>query len=189
VENIGITGNLWWWFRSYLNDRYQCVRLNGSKSYSTLLPVLSGVPQGSILGSLLFLIYINDLFLSIHHSSALSFADDTKLFKVIFELADSFKLQEDLTSLAHWSHDYLVFNTNKFRHLSFNNRVSTSYTIDDSSIMSSNTHRELGIILSTDLSWKDHYSHIASKAYKTLELLRHTFSRSINTTTKRNLYI
>jgi len=108
---IGITGDLWWWFKSYLNNQFQSVWLNGS--YSTLLP---GVPQGSIL---VFSLYINDLFLSIHHSNALSFADDTKLFKLIFDLVDSLKLQEDLNSLAVWSHDYLAFNSKKFRHLSF----------------------------------------------------------------------
>ena len=69
-------------------------------SYSTLLPTLSDVLQGSILiGTFPVLVHINDLFLSIHHSSALSFTDDTKLFKLIFELADSLKLQEDLTSI------------------------------------------------------------------------------------------
>ena len=78
---IGITGDRWWWFKPYLYNWFQCVCLNSS--YSTFLPVLTGVPQGSILGPLLFLVYINDLFLSIHHSNALSFADDTKLFKPI----------------------------------------------------------------------------------------------------------
>ena len=149
------------------------------------------MPQGSILGPLLFLVYINDLFLSIHHSNALSFADDTKLFKFIFELLDSLKLQDDLNSLSNWSHDYLSFNTNTFRHLSFNTEliITTSYNIDDSSIMYSNTHHDLGIILLTDLSWKDHYNHISSKAYRTLGLLRHRFSQSINITTKQTLYL
>ena len=184
---FGITGNLWWWLKCYLNNRLQCVRLNGS--YSTSLPVLSGVPQGSILGPLLFLVYINDLFLSIQHSNAFSFADDTKLFKQIFDLVDSLQLQEDLNSLAVWSHDYLAFNTNKFVHLSFNNKLLTSYKIDDLPITSSSSHRDLGIILSSDLSWKAHYNLISSRAYKTLGLLRRTFSQCINISTKRTLYI
>ena len=75
---IGITGKLWWWFKCYLNNRFQCVHLNGS--YSTLLPVLSGISQGSILRPLLLLVYTNDLFSSIHHLKALSYADDTKRY-------------------------------------------------------------------------------------------------------------
>ena len=104
---IGITGNLWWWFRFYLNNRQQCVRLNGS--YSTFLSVLSGVPQGSVLGPLLFLIYINDLFLSVRSSNALSFADDTKCYKQILEHLDSIQLQQDLDSMANWSRDWNQF--------------------------------------------------------------------------------
>ena len=148
------------------------------------------MPQGSILGPLLFLVFINDLYLSIHHSNALSFTDDTKCYKLIYELLDSIKLQDDLNSLFDWSQDSnLSFNTKKFIHLSFNTKFPNSYNIDDSSIISSNTHRDLGIILSTDLSWRNHYHHISSKAYRTLGLLRRTFRHSINTTTKRTLYI
>ena len=185
---IGITGNLWWWFRSYLNNRQQCVRLNGT--YSTFLPVLSGVPQGSILGPLLFLIYINDLFLSVRSSNALSFADDTKCYKQILEHLDSIQLQQDLDSMANWSRDWnQFFNTSKFIHLSFNTKFPTSYFIDDTIIKTSSTHRDLGVILSTDLSWKNHYNHISAKAYRTLGLLRRTFSHSVDIPTKKTLYL
>jgi len=119
--------------------------------------------SGEYPGASPVLVYINDLFLSVHRSSAFSFADDAKLVKLIAELADSLKLPEDLTSLAHWSHYYLAFNTNKFRNLSFNNNLLISYTIDNSLITSSKTHRDLGIILFTDLSWKDHCNHISSE--------------------------
>jgi len=96
-------------FKSHLNDRYQCVCLYGS--YSTSLPTLSDVPQGSILiGTFPVLVHINDLSLSIHHSSALSFADDTKLFKLIFELTDSL-IALVRSQLLYWSplwHLYLI---------------------------------------------------------------------------------
>ena len=79
--NMGITGILWKWFESYLSNRSQCVSINNS--LSNCLPVLSGVPQGSILGPLLFLVYINDLPSVISSSNTFIFADDTKCFKTI----------------------------------------------------------------------------------------------------------
>ena len=83
---IGITGPLWCWFRNYLSHRKHYVSLNGVGSPS--LPVLSGVPQGSILGPLLFIIYINDIPDRITHSTALMFADDTKLLRHISSFND-----------------------------------------------------------------------------------------------------
>ena len=96
---LGITGPLWLWFRSYLSNRLHstCI-LNHSSSY---LPVYSGVPQGSVLGPLLFLIFINDLRDSILYLQTLSFfADDTKLVKCIESSLNQQLLQIDLDNLS-----------------------------------------------------------------------------------------
>ena len=107
--SFGITGNLWNWFRAYLLNHSQCVRVN--HVISSTLPVISGVPQGSILGPLLFLVFINDLPLAVSSSQLLLYADDTKCLKQINDLKDYSALQQDLHNLAIWS-DYL--------HLPFN---------------------------------------------------------------------
>ena len=97
---IGITGKLWSWFREYLSQRQHYVHIDNTSS--PLLPVKSGVPQGSILEPLLFLIYINDLPECINYASCYLFADDSKVFKSIFTTNDCSQLQTDLTSLEAW---------------------------------------------------------------------------------------
>ena len=91
LENLGITGKLHDWLSAFLTNRVQKVSVNGFHSHSIL--VLSGVPQGTVLGPILFLIYINDINNQIEHSSLRSFADDTRLLKDITGEQDIVKLQ------------------------------------------------------------------------------------------------
>ena len=113
---IGITGNLWQWFREYLSERKHFVHIDGSSS--GLLPVKSGVPQGSILGPLLFLVYVNDLPECITYASCRLFADDAKLLKSISSVNDCLQLQHDLSSLDTWCSTWnLRLNEHKCTHL------------------------------------------------------------------------
>ncbi len=104
LHKLGITGDLWLWLKNYLSNRSQCVCIGDSRS--ELLPVISGVPQGSILGPLLFLVFVNDLPTVVSHSMLLMFADDTKCAKQIKTPSDSLQLQEDLDSLCDWSKEW-----------------------------------------------------------------------------------
>lgn len=145
----GITGNLWLWFKGYLSDRYQCTSIEQCKS--SFLPVLSGVPQGSILGPILFIIYINDLPGSVNHSRVLSFADDTKCYKGIHESAHAIKLQQDLDGVGQSSSvEKLDFNIGKFALVRFHSRqtqFNTSYSMNGVEINEVMSHKDLGIIL------------------------------------------
>jgi len=188
LANYGISGNLWNWFSNYLYNRFQHVKV--CNTISDPLPVLSGVPQGSILGPLLFLIYINDLTLATQFSNLFLFADDTKLFKTILHPPDHTKLQQDLDQLYTWSIDSdLLFGISKCIHLSFNNKSPTSYSLNGNTLPQLHSHRDLGIQISDNLSWECHYKHITSKAYRYLGLLRRAFSNCHSVKAKMTLYI
>ena len=101
LKSLGISGNLWLWFKSYLSNCQQCVKVNNK--YSDLLPVLSGIPQGSILDLLLFLIYVNDIPGYVSNPLLYLFADDAKCLKTITDPADSIQLQDDIYSLSYRS--------------------------------------------------------------------------------------
>ena len=108
----GFGGNLLTWLESYLHNRFQRVTILGATS--SPLPVTSGVPQGSILGPMLFLLYVNSLPNAVRSSKIAAFADDTKIFKEITSTCDAEQLQEDLSNLVTWSDSAsLNFNFSK----------------------------------------------------------------------------
>ena len=190
LQGFGITGNLQNWLTTYLKTRTQCVRIGDT--YSNYCVVLSGVPQGSILGPLLFSIFINDIPSSFKHSIHFLFADDTKSLKAIHSSKDIEDLQADLDSVSFWSTNWkLFFNENKFVHLCYwagSPDVTPTYTINGRVIGHKTQHKDLGILFTSDLSWSQHYQLITSKAYKTLGLLRRTFTGN-STQAKKLLYI
>ena len=104
---FGIDGPLLRWFETYLTGRMQRVVLKGSSSSSNV--VISGVSQGSLMGSSLFLIYINDMPQVFNHRKLAIFADDSKCFKIIKSNNDFLDVQHDLNSLQNWSTDNEIF--------------------------------------------------------------------------------
>jgi len=100
LEAHGVTGNLLKWIVNWLEGRKQRVCINGIKSIWQL--VLSGVPQGSVLGPILFLNYINDLYHGIWNW-LLKFADDTKIFGEVGNSSQQQKMQQNLNTLFNWS--------------------------------------------------------------------------------------
>ena len=113
LEFYGIRGVCNDWFKSYLSDRKQFVSINGYNS--DLMPVIYGVPQGSVLGPLLFLIYINDLHKAIRYCKVNHFADDTNLFHTNKSVENLNKLvNHDMKQLNNWlSANKISFNTSK----------------------------------------------------------------------------
>jgi len=101
----------------------------------------------------------------INQIQLLKFADDTKCFKHICTLTDSEILQENLIAIFTWSRDIdLNFNLKKFVHLSFNRKLETTYTTSDITIPRNDSHKDLGFVLSDNLSWDKHYKSISARA-------------------------
>ena len=171
---FGITGDLWQWVRAYLSNRVQCVSIG--QSTSPMLPVISGVPQGSILGPVLFLIFVNDLPSTLSLSKVLLFADDTKCIMPICSLQDCLNLQTDLSRLSDWCSTWnLPLNEEKCSSIHFKPRSSPSsftYHLNGKQISSIAAHKDLGLFVSADITWRSHYKLISSRAYKMLGILR-----------------
>ena len=125
LKELGITGTLGFWIHSFLSNRKQTVSVNSSKSVTQ--EVKSGVPQGSVLGPVLFLIMISDIDKEILHSVASVFADDTKLKHVIESMNDCRNLQSDLNTIFAWGEaNNMRFNHLKFQSMKYGNNNETS---------------------------------------------------------------
>ena len=166
LKKIGIGGKIASWIHSYLFHRKQVVVVNGIKSDST--EVVSGVPQGSVLGPLLFIIMLMDIDKSINSSFLSGFADDTRISREIESLADTFKLQNDLNSVYKWAQqNNAEFNDTKFEHLPYgkNNdlkEVAVYLTGEGRRIATKTQTKDLGVIMQTNCSFSDHIKNVVS---------------------------
>ena len=154
----------------------------------------SNVPQGSILGPLLFVIYINNLSSSIMYSNLFKFADDAKCYKAIYNFQDSQSLQLDVDSLFQWSlENKLSFTINKFVVVQFKSSINanfdTSYHINNRELSKVTEHRDLGVIFTENLSWHSHYEAIVCNTLKSLGLLKQTFKHTTSPQVKRIVYL
>ena len=126
LQSYGISGKVLNWIRAFLLNRRQRVRVQGS--FSGWQKVTSGIPQGSVLGPLLFVIYINDLPSVVTNSDPYLFADDTKLFKGIFNASDCAHLQQDLDRMCEWTNTSLLkFHPDKCKQMRIGNRDKLYY--------------------------------------------------------------
>ena len=191
LSQFGITGPLLDWFSDYLSGRKQRVVVDGlSSSY---LDVTSGVPQGSIVGPLLFLIYVNDLPDAAKHSKVPMFADDSKCYKIINNPHDSNLLQSDLQALCLWSStSKLKFNLEKCSGIRFSRKrciESPDYFLCSSQIPFQSTQKDLGILITNNLKWSPHISNIVSKANRMLGFLRRNCTYLTDINCRRSLYL
>ena len=167
----GIGDSITDWIEQWLTDRRQRVVVDGE--VSNWKSVLSGVPQGSVLGPILFLIYINDLDDSIT-SNVLKFADDTKLFRKVNTDGDKQHLQNDLDRLVKWSEKWqMLFNFGKCKCLHTGHRnLNVNYKMGDTVLGTTVKEKDLGVTISADVKVSEQCGIAASKGNQILGLIR-----------------
>ena len=180
---LGIRGKLLSWIESFLTTRTQKVMVNGFLSEPA--PVISGVPQGSVLGPLLFLILIGDIDRNIADSFISSFADDTRLSRAVSGVTEASFLQTDLEKIYEWSvENNMQFNAKKFEVLRYGQddvlKCTTSYISSDGSVIPEKDHvRDLGVTMSNDGSFRQHITNMCTSARNMCSWILRTFhSRS-----------
>ena len=188
LEHFGVRDTIHSWIASFLSGRTQSVVVEGSSS--DRVPVVSGVPQGSVLGPMLFLLFINDLPEKITSNSRL-FADDCIVYRQIKGISDCEALQEDLNMLAEWETKWgMAFHLQKCSVLSVTrSRTPTrfNYQLKGHVLELQDSTKYLGVDLQSSLSWKNHIDRISKKANSMLWFLRRNL-RSCKEDTKANAY-
>lgn len=170
LQSAGIHGDLYRWFSSYIDNRTQAVVLRGYTSKWNFVP--SGVPQGSILGPLLFTIFISDIKKCFKNSHILLYADDMKVLKLVRNLSDTVELQSDLDRfMSYCKNNKLQLNVSKCYQVVFSRRnslIGPGYTLDGHVITKVNSIRDLGVLHDSKLLFDSHIESIVNKASKAL---------------------
>jgi hypothetical protein len=171
---LGIRGVVNNWFGSYLSNRKQFVEIKDCRS--ALMQISCGVPQGSILGPLLFIIYINDLVSAIQDCDVIMFADDTNLFFTSKNLIDlEISVNKQLLNICSWFNlNKLSLNVKKTNYILFGQRKRENYLnicINNNIIEQTVKTKFLGVIINQTLTWTDHISVVTHKVNKSIGIL------------------
>ena len=177
LHSYGLTNSTISWLTSYLSNRSQAVSINGH--FSSLEPISTGVPQGSILGPLLFSLFINDLPQSCSDSSTIMYADDTAIYISSKDPSTlSTSLQSALNNLLAWlSQNKLTLNATKTKCMLIRPERKQAFnlniTIDNLPIEQVNKFKYLGVWFNETLSWSDHTQYVQTKVSKKAHQLQH----------------
>ena len=195
LEYYGIRGIALKWFKSYLSERMQCTEIGNTQS--NLNFIKSGVPQGSILGPLLFLLYINDIVLSSDVFKYILFADDTSLFYSHKNKKEASKIiNSELTKITQWlAANKLSLNVSKSKLLVFSNKRNNEDDVDDhinillnGQILKEVDHAKyLGVLIDNKIKWNYHIDSIKLKLSKGIGLLA-KIRHFVPSDTRRSLY-
>ena len=196
--NFKIDGPMLNFVKSYLKGRRQQVLVTGQ--LSSEIPILSGVPQGSILGPLLFVMFINDVFSCVSPNTNIAlYADDTMIWRRILKFEDHFALQNDINNLFNWSlKNKMVFHPKKCKALAVTRQRNVLdnlpfnifiYELNGSDIDYVSSQRDLGVNISTNLNWGLHHDLLVQQADSKLGLLRRTSHFTTDKKRKRTFYL
>ena len=179
LKGFGLHSKLTKWIGNFLQKRQMRVRVRGS--FSKWVEMISGVPQGSVLGPLLFLLYVNDLPSWIQNSMKM-FADDTKIWRKIEKDDDSNFLQSDLHSMDRWSDKWqLKFNPDKCKVMHIGHKCNTSYEMLDNGVVKRleevTEEKDLGVYVTSDLKPSTQCLKAANKARSVLRMVKRNFPK------------
>ena len=179
LKDLRITGKLGVWFFHFLSNRSHFVRLPGGVSNDH--PVISGVPQDTVLGPLLFLITISDINKDISSSKLMSFADDTRIYSKIADVSNCDNLQYDLNMIYDWAiTNNMFFNAQKFHYVSFNtdptgNKCNVYVNPKMDIIPHSSNVQDLGITMSSDCTFNVHINSLSKRCKNLTGWILRTF--------------
>lgn len=189
LNGFGLSYSLLQLLRSYLSNRIQYVAFNGVKSVEFFAS--SGVPQGSVLGPLLFNIFINDITATLD-VCCLLYADDLKIFNVITRIEDCYRLQDNLDRLSLWCLDNkLPLNASKCNVMSFTRKSNPhmfNYHLDGTALKRPDTFRDLGVIFDPKLAFNAHIENVVGNSFKTLGFIVRCSREFTDINTLRTLY-
>ena len=179
LRAIGISGSVLQWIEDFLCNRKQRVVVYGEASQWT--DVLSGVPQGSVIGPCLFLIFINDIS-STMNSHVSIFADDTKILRCIRSDEDILALQRDLETAGKWSREWkLGFNAKKCHVLRIGKpkdlEIRPQYELNGVILENVLEQSDLGVLIDSSLDFKKHVNRCINRAFTSWGIIRRTFDR------------